>query len=75
MRHDGAVDGAAMKALYDRYTSARKQNNEAAVRFETLEESVQKMVPKLKEKYGNKRVDFDVVVQNGRVGLKPKVTE
>lgn len=75
VRHDGAVDGAAMKALYDRYTSARKQNNEAAVRFETLEESVQKMVPKLKEKYGNKRVDFDVVVQNGRVGLKPKVTE
>lgn len=73
--NDGRVDGAAMKALYDRYTNARKQNNEAAVRFETLEDSVQKMVPKLKEKYGNKRVDFDVVVQNGRVGLKPKVSE
>lgn len=73
---DGAgVDGNAMRALYDRYTDARKKNNEGAVRFETLEESVQKMVPKLREKYGNKKVDFDVVVQNGRVGLKPKVSE
>jgi hypothetical protein len=71
----GGVDVAAMRALYDRYADARRKNNEGAVRFETLEESVQKMVPKLREKYGDKKVDFDVVVQNGRVGLKPKVGE
>ncbi len=71
----GSVDGNAMRALYDRYADARRKNNEGAVRFETLQESVQKMVPKLREKYGDRKVDFDVVVQNGRVGLKPKATE
>jgi hypothetical protein len=70
-----AVDGGAMKDLYERYSEARKKNNEGAVRFETLKESVDKMLPKLKEKYGDRRVDFEVVVQNGRVGLKPKVRE
>ncbi len=44
------------------------------MRFETLKDSVDKMMPKLREKYGDKRVDFDIVVQNGRVGLKPKVS-
>lgn len=71
----GGVDGNAMRALYDRYADARRKNNEGAVRFETLHESVQKMVPKLREKYGDRKVDFEVVVQNGRVGLKPKATE
>jgi len=69
------VDGHAMRALYDRYADARRKNNEGTVRFETLQESVQKMVPKLREKYGDRKVDFEVVVQNGRVGLKPKATE
>lgn len=71
----GGVDGNAMRALYDRYADARRKNNEGAVRFETLHESVQRMVPKLREKYGDRKVDFEVVVQNGRVGLKPKATE
>lgn len=71
----GGVDGNAMRALYDRYADARRKNNEGAVRFETLEQSVQRMVPKLREKYGDRKVDFEVVVQNGRVGLKPKATE
>jgi hypothetical protein len=68
-------DSSALQDLYDRYSEARRKNNEGAVRFETLKDSVDKMLPKLREKYGDKRVDFEVVVQNGRVGLKPKVGE
>lgn len=67
------LDSSTLKDLYDRYSEARRKNNEGAVRFETLKDSVDKMLPKLREKYGDKRVDFEVVVQNGRVGLKPKV--
>jgi hypothetical protein len=69
-----APEGRALEDLYARYSEARLKNNEGAVRFETLKDSVDKMMPKLREKYGDKRVDFDIVVQNGRVGLKPKVS-
>jgi predicted transcriptional regulator len=69
-----ASEGRALEDLYARYSEARKKNNEGAVRFETLKDSVDKMMPKLREKYGDKRVDFEIVMQNGRVGLKPKVS-
>lgn len=64
-----------MRALYDRYLDARKQNNERVdnVKFETLQTSVEKMLPKLREKHAGKQIDFEVVVQDGKVGLKPKV--
>lgn len=67
--------GDAMRALYDRYLDARKQNNERVdnVKFETLQTSVEKMLPKLREKHAGKQIDFEVVVQDGKVGLKPKV--
>ena len=68
-----ATEGRALEDLYARYSEARRKNNEGAVRFETLKDSVDKMMPKLREKYGDKRVDFEIVMQNGRVGLKPKV--
>jgi hypothetical protein len=67
--------GPDMKALYDRYVEARRRNNERIdnVKFESLQQSVEKMMPKLREKHGAKPIDFEVVVQDGKVGLKPKV--
>lgn len=67
--------GPDIRALYDRYMDARRKNNERVdnVKFETLQQSVEKMMPKLREKHGNKAIDFDVVLQDGKVGLKPKV--
>ena len=69
--------GDEMRSLYDRYLDARKQNNERVdnVRFETLQTSVEKMLPKLREKHAGKQIDFEVVVQDGKVGLKPKVRD
>ena len=64
-----------MRSLYATYVEARKNNQERVdnVKFESLRESVQKMMPKLRERHGDKPIDFEVVVQNGKVGLKPKV--
>ena len=64
-----------IRKLYDQYVDARRRNNESTdnVRYETVAESVKKMVPKLREKHGDKKIDFEVVVQNGRVGLRPKI--
>jgi hypothetical protein len=67
--------GPDMRALYERYVDARRRNNERVdnVKFESLQQSVEKMMPKLREKHGNKAIDFDVVLQDGKVGLKPRV--
>ena len=68
-----AVGEREMRAIYDRYIQARKQNNERTdnVKFDTLRKQISKMVPKLREKHKGKKIDFEVVVKNGRVGLKP----
>lgn len=68
-------DDARLKRLYDEYIAARRRNNERVdhLRYERMAESVRKMQAKLREKHGNKTIDFEVVVQNGRVGLKPKI--
>ncbi len=65
----------AQYELYDRYVDARRKNNERVdnVKFESLQQSVEKMMPKLREKHGNKAIDFDIVLQDGKVGLKPRV--
>lgn len=62
-----------MRAIYANYADARRKNNEPEIRYETMAASVEKMMPKLREKHGAKAIDFEVVMQNGKVGLKPKV--
>jgi hypothetical protein len=64
-----------MKRLYDDYVAARRKNNENqdAMGYDKLVDSVKKMSSKLREKHGDKKIDFEVVVQDGKVGLKPKI--
>lgn len=63
-----------MMRIFDEYTAARRRNNEGDVRYEALVGSIQKMLPELTKKHQGKRIDFEVVVKDGRVGLKPKAT-
>jgi hypothetical protein len=69
------ADDQSMRKLYDQYLAARRKNNENVdnLKYEQVAESVKKMVPKLREKHGDKKIEFEVVVQNGRVGFRPKV--
>jgi len=62
-----------MRRIYDRYLDARRKNNERVdnVKLATLKKSIDAMMPKLREKHGAKKIDFEVVVKDGRVGLKP----
>ena len=66
-------DETRMKRIYDDYVAARRSNNERVdnVKYETLQRSIEDMIPKLKEKHQGKAIDFEVVVRDGRVGLKP----
>ena len=60
--------------MYDRYVDAKRQNNERVDNLsrEKLAKKIRAMEPKLRQKYGSANVDFEVVVKDGRVGLKPK---
>jgi len=66
---------ARMRQIYESYVDAKRRNNERTdkVDYETIAKSLRKMVPKLDRKHKGKRIDFKVVVKDGRVGIKPVV--
>ena len=66
---------ARMRQIYDSYVEAKRDNNERTdkIDYETVAKSLKKMVPRLDRKHKGKRVDFKVVVKDGKVGIKPVV--
>jgi hypothetical protein len=64
-----------LRELYDKFIAARASNHERTdnINIESLAKSVHAMLPKLRQKYGDRPFDFDVVVKEGRVGIKPVV--
>jgi hypothetical protein len=66
---------ARMRQIYDSYIEAKRSNNERTdkIDYETVAKSLKKMVPKLDRKHKGKRVDFKVVLKDGKVGIKPVV--
>lgn len=70
---DGGLPEAQMRALFDRYVEARRNNAERTdnLKLESLAKSVAEMLPKLREKHPGKKVGFAIVVKDGKVGLKP----
>jgi hypothetical protein len=69
----GALSDAQIQNIYQRYVDARRQNSERTdnVRIETVAKTVRDMLPKLAQKHAGKQIDFEVVVKDGRVALKP----
>lgn len=70
----GDISDAAIQQVYQRYVAARAKNAERTdnVKVETIAKTLRKMMPKLRAKHGDRRIDFDVVVKDGRVALRPK---
>lgn len=68
---------AEMRAIYDEYVKARRKNKERVdnLQYEKLAKQIRQTVPKLQEKHKGKKIGFEVVVRNGRVGLKPVTKE
>ncbi len=66
---------ARMHQISESYVEAKRNNNERTdkIDYETVAKSLKKMVPKLDRKHKGKRVDFQVVVKDGKVGIKPVV--
>jgi hypothetical protein len=43
------------------------------VKIDKLARTVREMIPKLQKKHEGKTIDFQVVIKNGKVALKPVV--
>jgi hypothetical protein len=59
--------------VYNQYVAARGKNAERTdnVKRETIEKTIRGMLPGLEQKHAGKKIDFEVVVKDGRVALKP----
>jgi hypothetical protein len=66
---------ARLHQIYENYVEAKRSNNERTdkIDYESVAKSLKKMVPKLDRKHKGKRIDFKVVVIDGKVGIKPVV--
>lgn len=64
-----------MRAIYKRYLDARRGNAERVdnVKYDTIARRVREMMPKLLAKHAGKKIDFETVVRDGKVALKPVV--
>jgi hypothetical protein len=62
-----------VERVYSQYVAARKQNAERTdnVKLDTIEKTIRGMLPQLEKKHVGKTIDFEVVVKDGKVALKP----
>jgi hypothetical protein len=69
----GSLSSDDVQRIYARYVEARKNNAERVdnVKMETIEKSLRGMLPQLEKKHAGKKIDFEVVVKDGKVALKP----
>jgi hypothetical protein len=69
----GNFSSADVERVYTQYLAARAKNSERTdnVKRETVEKTIRAMLPQLEQKHAGKKIDFDVVVKDGKVALKP----
>jgi hypothetical protein len=68
-----ALSNEDVQRIYSNYVAARKQNSERVdnVKFDNIEKTLRGMLPQLEKKHAGKKIDFEVVVKDGKVALKP----
>jgi hypothetical protein len=73
MAASGALSTDDVQRIYKQYVDARKQNAERVdnVKLDTIEKTLRGMLPQLEKKHAGKKIDFQVVVKDGKVALKP----
>jgi protein subunit release factor A len=74
--NDGAkasLSSDDVQRIYSNYVAARKQNAERVdnVKLDSIEKTIRGMLPGLEKKHAGKKIDFEVVVKDGKVALKP----
>jgi hypothetical protein len=62
-----------MRDLHTRLQQAKQQTNEGKVSFEGMAKSIRAAEAKLREQHKNRKIDFDVVIKDGKAIVKPIV--
>ncbi|HMJ11582.1 MAG TPA: MXAN_5187 C-terminal domain-containing protein [Polyangiaceae bacterium] len=63
-----------LRELHERLIDVKRKNNERGnVSLDKLTRSLRDAETQLRQKHGGRRIDFDVIVKNGKVVLKPIV--
>ena len=72
---DDSLGDGRLREIYSQYVQARRDRNEstAGITFEKLADSLRSQADKLRTKHTAKRVDFEVVVKDGKALIKPIV--
>ncbi len=72
---DPAMSDARIRELYTKYVQEKRARNEstAQITYDTVAKSLRESSAKLKQKHGDKAVDFEVAQKDGKTILKPVV--
>ena len=64
-----------MRPLYDEYLAAKRSAKESTdgLTLDKLERSLRKQTERLRKKHGDKKIEYEVVTQNGRTLIRPLI--
>lgn len=70
-----ALSSDRLREIYSQYVQSRRDRNEstAGITFDKLADSLRSQADKLREKHAAKKVDYEVVVKDGKTLIKPIV--
>lgn len=72
---DDNISNDRLREIYSQYVQSRRDRNESTtgITFDKLADSLRTQADKLKEKHSAKKVDYEVVVKDGKTLIKPIV--
>jgi hypothetical protein len=75
MTADAELSPARLRQIYGQYVEAKRKAKEstAALTFEKVAANLRQTAKDLQAKHGSSRVDFEVVMKNGKPAIKPIV--
>jgi hypothetical protein len=66
-----SAEDTRLRELHTRLQQAKQQTNEPKVSFEGMAKSVRAAEAKLREQHKDRKIDFDVVIKDGKAIVKP----
>jgi hypothetical protein len=60
-----------LRELHSRLQQAKQQTNEPKVSYEGMVKSVRAAEAKLREQHKDRKIEFDVVIKDGKAIVKP----
>lgn len=72
---DENLSSDRLREIYSQYVQSRRDRNEstAGITFDKLADSLRSQADKLREKHAAKKIDYEVVVKDGKTLIKPIV--